>query len=43
MSTVRMSDQLQRDIAREAINTYDKANPERDIASEWVTKCMTNI
>ena len=34
MSTVRMSDQLQRDIAREAINTYDKANPERDIASD---------
>ena len=38
MSTVRMSDQLQRDIAREAINTYDKANPERDIASDMGNK-----
>ena len=43
MSTVRMSDQLQRDIAREAINTYDKANPERESLLIWVTKCMTNI
>ena len=38
MSTVRMSDQLQRDIAREAINTYDKANPERNIASDMGNK-----
>ena len=38
MSTVRMSDQLQRDIAREAINTYDKANPEREIPSDMGNK-----
>ena len=38
MSTVRMSDQLQRDIAKEAINTYDKANPEREIPSDMGNK-----
>ncbi len=34
MSTVRMSANLQYDIAREARNTYDKANPEREIPSD---------
>ena len=33
MSTVRMSANLQYDIAREAKNTYDKANPEREFSS----------
>jgi len=34
MSTVRMSANLQYDIAREAKNTYDKANPEREFSSD---------
>ena len=34
MSTVRMSANLQYDIAREAKNTYDKANPERKFSSD---------
>ena len=34
MSTVRMSANLQYDIAREAKNTYDKANPEREFPSD---------
>lgn len=33
MSTVRMSANLQYDIARKAKDTYDKANPEREISS----------
>jgi len=43
MSTVRMSDQLQRDITRKAEDMYDKAHPIKSSQSIWVIKYTKNI